>query len=82
VRLGGPLPLPEFLLHPAAALTVAGVHVYLAAGHLSKLFGGEVTWENIWKGFGAIGGAYIFVALASRRRHGSAALPASLNVRP
>jgi hypothetical protein len=60
------LPLPAFVLHPFTALAIALVHVYLAAGHLLKLFGGEITWTNIWKGFGALGGAYLFAALASR----------------
>jgi hypothetical protein len=60
------LPLPALVLHPATALIIGAVHVYLAAGHLSQLFGGEVTWTNIWKGFGALGGAYVFAALASR----------------
>jgi hypothetical protein len=67
------LPLPAFVLHPLTALVIACVHVYLAAGHLSKLFGGEMTWTNIWKGFGALAGAYVFAALASRgltRREG------------
>jgi hypothetical protein len=47
-------------------LGIALMHVYLAAGHLLKLSGGEITWTNIWKGFGALGGAYVFAALASR----------------
>jgi hypothetical protein len=61
------LPLPAFVLHPLTALIIAAVHVYLAGGHLLKLFGGEVTWTNIWKGFGALAGAYVFAAVASRR---------------
>jgi hypothetical protein len=61
-----PLPLPAFVSHPFTALVIALMHVYLAAGHLLKLFGGEITWTNIWKGFGALGGAYVFAALASR----------------
>jgi hypothetical protein len=60
------LPLPAFVLHPFTALVIALVHVYLAAGHLLKLFDGEMTWTNIWKGFGALAGAYVFAALASR----------------
>ena len=47
-------------------MVIAAVHVYLAFGHLSQLFGGDVQWEHIWKGFGALGGAYVFAALASR----------------
>jgi len=60
------LPLPAFVLHPITAVVIAVMHVYLAAGHLSKLFSGEVTWTNIWKGLGALGGAYVFAAFASR----------------
>jgi hypothetical protein len=43
------------------------MHVYLAFGYLSNLFGGEVQWTHIWKGFGALGGAYVFAALVSCR---------------
>jgi hypothetical protein len=60
------LPLPAWVLHPFTALLIAIMHVYLATGHLLNLFGGETTWTNIWKGFGALGGAYVFAALASR----------------
>jgi len=60
------LPLPRFVLQPSTALVVAAVHVYLASGHLWSLFGGEVQWTHIWKGFGALAGAYVFAALASR----------------
>jgi hypothetical protein len=60
------LPLPAFVLHPLTAVGIALLHVYLAAGHLSKLFSGPVQWTDIWKGFGALGGAYVFAALASR----------------
>ena len=60
------LPLPAFVMHPLTAVIVAAVHVYLAYGHLSKLFGGDVQWTHFWKGFGALGGAYVFAALASR----------------
>jgi len=42
------------------------VHVYLALSHLVPLFAGDVSWTHIWKGFGALAGAYVFVALASR----------------
>jgi hypothetical protein len=60
------LPLPAFVLHPLTAVVVATVHVYLAFGHLSQLFDGDMQWTHIWKGFGALGGAYVFAALASR----------------
>ena len=61
------LPLPRFVLHPFTAASIATAHVYLAFGHLSKLFGGEAQWTHFWKGFGALLGAYVFAALASRR---------------
>jgi hypothetical protein len=66
MRFGVVLPLPRFVLHPVTAVVIAAVHVYLGAGHLSHLFGGDVQWTHIWKGFGALGGAYVFAALASR----------------
>ncbi len=61
------LPLPRFVLHPFTAVAVAAVHVYLAAGHLAELAAGHVEWTHLWKGFGALAGAYVFAALASRR---------------
>jgi len=60
------LPLPTFVLHPLTTLFLGAVHVYLASGHLSKLFSGPILWTDIWKGFGALAAAYVFVALASR----------------
>jgi len=60
------LPLPAFVLHPLTALVIATLHVYLAAGHLSKLIGGELQWTHFWKGFGALAGVYVFAALGSR----------------
>ncbi len=60
------LPLPRWVLHPYTALVLAAVHLYLAWGHLVPLFGGDIQWTHIWKGFGALGGAYVFAALASR----------------
>jgi hypothetical protein len=74
-RVGFTLPLPRFVLNPFAALIVAMIHVYLAAGHLLDLFGGALTWTNIWKGFGALAGAYVFLAIASRGRARSATPP-------
>jgi hypothetical protein len=67
MRLRFVIPLPRFVLHPLTAVTIAAVHVYLAYGHLAKLIGGEAEWVHIWKGFGALFGAYVFTALASRR---------------
>jgi hypothetical protein len=61
------LPLPRFVFHPVTTLAVAAVHVYLASVHLIALAAGQVNWTNIWKGFGALLGAYVFAALASRR---------------
>jgi hypothetical protein len=61
------LPLPAFVLHPITALILAAVHLYLATTHLAELVAGHVDWTHIWKGFGALAGAYVFAALASRR---------------
>jgi hypothetical protein len=61
------LPLPAFVMRPLTALILAAVHVYLAAAHLIELAAGHVEWTHIWKGFGALAGAYVFAALASRR---------------
>jgi tagatose-1,6-bisphosphate aldolase len=60
------LPLPAFVLHPLTALVIAAIHVYLASGHLAKLFGGAIQWTDIWKGSGALAGACVFAALVSR----------------
>jgi hypothetical protein len=60
------LPLPRFVLHPFTAVGITVLHIYLAQGHLSKLFAGTAQWTDIWKGFGALAGAYVFAALASR----------------
>jgi len=65
-KRGMVLPLPSFVLQPITAVIISVVHIYLAAGHLFHLFSGEVFWEHIWKGFGALGGAYVFAAIASR----------------
>ena len=61
------LPLPRFVLHPLASVAVCIVHLYLAAGHLGELAAGNIEWTHVWKGFGALAGAYVFAALASRR---------------
>lgn len=44
------LPLPSFILGPYTAIVIAGIHVYLSYGHLSKPFGGDVQWTHFWKG--------------------------------
>lgn len=61
------LPLPRFILHPLTASTIAAVHVYLAYEHLSKLVVGDAEWVHVWKGLGALFGAYVFAALALHR---------------
>ena len=60
------LPLPGWVLHPYTAIFIAAIHVYLGAGHLAELFPGPPQWTDIWKGFGAMFGAYVFSALATR----------------
>ena len=61
------LPLPAFILKPLTSVAISAIHLYLSFGHLSQLFGGDIKWEHIWKGFGALAGAYVFAALASKR---------------
>src|SRR5580765_118370 len=70
------LPLPTFVMHPFTMLILAGVHVYLAFVHLAQLAAGDIEWTHFWKGFGALAGAYVFLALTSRarRRTGRAAI--------
>jgi hypothetical protein len=60
------LPLPGWVLYPYTALFIAAIHVYLGVGHLTELFRGPPQWTDIWKGFGAMFGAYVFAALATR----------------
>jgi len=60
------LPLPGWVLHPFTAVIIAGVHVYLSIEHLSNLVRDPVQWTDLWKGFGSLGGAYVFAALATR----------------
>jgi hypothetical protein len=59
------LPLPRFVLQSRTAIVIAVVHIYLSVGHLWELFGGDVQWTHFWKGFGSLGGAYMFAALAT-----------------
>ena len=86
VQSGVVLPLPRFVLHPLTAVAVAAVHIYLAAGHLAELAADNVEWTHLWKGFGALAGAYVFAALASRRRPvgsvscGGESIPVSVTV--
>ena len=58
------LPLPAFTGHPLFLVALAALHVYLGAGHILALFGGQLTWTDAWKGIGAALGAYYFAALA------------------
>jgi hypothetical protein len=67
MRLSALIPLPRFVLYSLTSWTIAAVHVYLAYGHLTKLLGGDAEWVHVWKGFGALFGAYVFTALTSRR---------------
>ena len=60
------LPLPAFVLHPATALFLAAMHIYLATAHLLNLVRDPLHWTDVWKAFGALAGAYVFAALASR----------------
>lgn len=60
------LPLPSVVFHPLTSVGLGAVHAYLAAGHLGALASGDIAWTHVWKGFGALAGAYIFAALASR----------------
>jgi hypothetical protein len=53
------LPLPRFVLHPLTAMAIA------VTPRLSGRRSCGVT--HIWKGTGALFGAYVFAALASRR---------------
>ena len=55
-------------------LFLAAVHVYLASVHLLQLAAGHIEWTHVWKGFGALAGTYVFLALASRAL-GPARLP-------
>ena len=74
------LPLPRFVTHPLTAVALAALHVYLASGHLGELATGNVEWAHIWKGFGALAGAYVFAAPASRRlRLESPLIPSSVD---
>jgi hypothetical protein len=60
------LPLPGWVLHPYTAVVIAAVHVYLSIGHVAPLLQGPPQWTDFWKGFGSLGGAYVFAALATR----------------
>jgi hypothetical protein len=67
MQLSFSLPLPRFIFHPLTVGIIVVVHLYLAYGHLAALTAGQVEWVRMWKGFGALFGAYVFAALATRR---------------
>jgi hypothetical protein len=62
-------------MHPFTLLVLAGVHVYLAFVHLAQLAAGNIEWTHWWKGFGALAGAYVFLALTSRARRRTSRSP-------
>lgn len=63
--LGGVSTAP--LRHPTFVL-LAVLHVYMGGEHLLHLVQHPISWTDTWKGFGAIFGAYYFLALAARPR--------------
>jgi len=62
------LPLPRFATRPWFFVFLALLHIYMGGGHVLQLAQLPISWTDIWKGFGAIFGAYYFIALAARRR--------------
>ncbi|HXJ37380.1 MAG TPA: hypothetical protein VMS22_25410 [Candidatus Eisenbacteria bacterium] len=62
------LPLPRFARSPIFFLGLAALQVHLGGGHILASFRTGVTWTDIWKGFGAMAGAYYFLALWLRTR--------------
>lgn len=61
------LPLPRFATRPWFFALLAVLHVYMGGEHLLHLVRHPISWTDTWKGFGAIFGAYYFLALAARR---------------
>lgn len=62
------LPLPGLVTGRPFCLLLAAIHFWLGCGHLGALARGALAWTHVWKGFGAVLGAYVFVALALGRR--------------
>ena len=62
------LPLPHFATRRWFFVCLAFLHVYMGGGHLLHLAQHPLSWTDTWKGFGAILGAYYFIALAFRPR--------------
>ncbi|HXJ20742.1 MAG TPA: hypothetical protein VMT03_10950 [Polyangia bacterium] len=62
------LALPRWATRPWFFVFLAVLHVYMGGGHLLHLIQQRISWTDTWKGFGALFGAYYFIALATRRR--------------
>jgi hypothetical protein len=62
------LPLPRFATRPWFFGLLALLHIYMGGEHLLHLVQHPISWTDTWKGFGAIFGAYYFIALALRSR--------------
>lgn len=60
------LPLPRIASHPLVFVGLAGLHVYLGSGHVLAFIEPTCTLTDVWKGLGAMAGAYYFLALASQ----------------
>jgi hypothetical protein len=60
--------LPRFATRPWFFVFLALLHVYMGGGHVVQLLQYPASRTDVWKGFGAIFGAYYFIALAARRR--------------
>jgi hypothetical protein len=67
------LPLPRFATRSWFFGFLSLLHVYMGGGHLVHLVQHPISWTDVWKGFGAIFGAYYFLALAVRQRRRRAA---------
>lgn len=72
-----PLPLPNFARSRWLFVGLAAVHFWLGGGHLLALVRPEWTLTDVWKGVGAVAGAYYFLALASRGAPTATASPPS-----
>ncbi len=62
------LPLPRFATRSWFLVFLAFLHVYMGSGHVLSVFENPISWTDTWKGFGAILGAYYFIAIAARAR--------------
>jgi hypothetical protein len=57
------LPLPRFIWRPPFLTAVAALHLLLAGSHLARFVMCAYALD-LAKGLGALGGAYVFLALA------------------